>query len=155
MNSKFTLKVVHSVIDENILNQSVALIRDKYFSGHQPVDQVEPDPVEQQIDPVDPAVVQQCEPQASGVIEKQPNTNRKKTIIKKTIKIINKKNKENNNKNKEINKEYNKNKEKNNKNKENNDQEIPLKKCRIIIVQFDGMDAYIKKAMPAKAKAAK
>ena len=85
---------------------------------------------------------------------KRETTNRKKTIKK-----INKKNKENNNKNKEINKvinkEYNKNKEKNNKNKENNDQEIPLKKCRIIIVQFDGMDAYIKKAMPAKAKAAK
>ena len=51
-------------MEENILNISVAQIRDEFFTGPQPDEQVEPqpDPVEKQTTAVDPAVEMQTDP---------------------------------------------------------------------------------------------
>ena len=85
----------------------------------------------QLVDPYPEQVEQQVEPEAADSGEKkQPTTNKKTKQNKKQKKTIK---------------------------QQNNKQQIPLKKCRIVIEEYDGMDDYIKKTniKPAKPKSGK
>ena len=76
MNSKFSiqnssLSVVLDVMEENIFNISVAQIRDDCFTGHQPDEEVHPQP-----DPVETTAVDP-QPSVSG-IQKNPQKKQQK-----------------------------------------------------------------------------
>ena len=138
MNSKFSIKdsdlrVVLDVMEENIFNISVSQIRDDCFTGHQPDEEVHPQP-----DPVETTAVDP-QPSVSGIKPNPQKNNRKKNIKKKTIKKINKKtkNKNNNDNNNDVNKKNNNKKKINN---DNNEQEIPMKRARIILEQCDDLE---------------